>query len=444
MSATPLVGHAVLDQVFAWRPSGPVRVGEFVGQARALAESLPPGAHLLNVCHDRYRFAVGFAAGLIVGKTSLQPSSVAPELLRSLREQYPDLVCLCEPEFDSLDLPRLEFREVGARPLAEVPLIPDDRPAACLFTSGSTGVPLPHFKTWGRLALNGRAEAERLGLFARAHSIVGTVPVQHSYGFESTLLLALHGGSQFWSGRPFYPQDVADALARVPRPRLLVTTPLHLSALLAADVETPPLDMILSATAPLSADLAAQAEARLAAPLYEIYGATESGQVASRRTTAGPAWQPLPGVRLEQEGERTIACGGHVEGRVPLSDAIELLADGRFLLHGRHADMVNIAGKRTSFLYLNQQAAGIPGVVDAAFYLPDPPAPGGVARLCAFVVAPGKSRDALLAALRERIDSAFLPRPLVLVDRLPRNSLGKLPRDELRALYSETVIRGRR
>jgi acyl-coenzyme A synthetase/AMP-(fatty) acid ligase len=60
------------------------------------------------------------------------------------------------------------------------------------------------------------------------------------------------------------------------------------------------------------------------------------------------------------------------------------------------------------------------------------------------VVAPGKSRDALLAALRERIDAAFLPRPLVLVDRLPRNSLGKLPRDELRALYSETVIRGRR
>ena len=33
---------------------------------------------------------------------------------------------------------------------------------------------------------------------------------------------------------------------------------------------------------------------------------------------------------------------------VPLSDAIELLPDGRFLLHGRHADMVNIAGKRTS------------------------------------------------------------------------------------------------
>jgi len=444
MNATPLVADASLDRVFAWRPEGPVRLAGFLAEVRALAERLPPGGQLLNACQDRYRFAVGFAAGLVRGKTSLQPSSVAPELLRSLRAGYPDLACLCEPGFDCVELPRVEYPKLDVRPEpAGIPVIPDDRPAACLFTSGSTGTPVPHVKRWGRLAMNGRSEAERLGLLARPHAIVGTVPVQHSYGFESTFLLALHAGCPFWSGRPFYPQDIADALARLPRPRLLVTTPLHLAALLAAGVEVPPVDMILSATAPLSADLAAQAEASLSAPLYEIYGATESGQVASRRTTDGAAWDPLPGVRLERHGETTIAVGGHVEGRVPLSDAIELLPDGRFLLHGRHADMVNIAGKRTSFAWLNQQAAAIPGVLDAAFYLPETPSPGRVERLCAFVVAPGMDRETLLAALRSRIDAAFLPRPLVLVERLPRNGVGKLPREGLQSLYGETVARGR-
>jgi len=52
-------------------------------------------------------------------------------------------------------------------------------------------------------------------------------------------------------------------------------------------------------------------------------------------------------------------------------------------------------------------------------------------RLMAFVVAPGITRDALLAALRARIDAVFLPRPLLFLDALPRNATGKLPREAL-------------
>jgi acyl-coenzyme A synthetase/AMP-(fatty) acid ligase len=274
------------------------------------------------------------------------------------------------------------------------------------------------------------------------HSIVGTVPAQHSYGFESTVLLALHGNSPFWSGKPFFPQDIVAALNAVPAPRLLVSTPFHLSALIAAGLELPAIAMLLSATAPLSAQLAGAAEAACQAPLYEIYGSTESGQLASRRTTADLAWELLPGVGLEQADEQTIAFGGHVEGRVPLSDVIEILADGRFLLHGRHADLINIAGKRTSLAYLNHQITAIPGVIDAAFFLPDSEAVDGITRLCAFVVAPGLNNRQLLAELRQRIDSIFLPRPLVLLDQLPRNATGKLPRNHLQALFAEKVGHG--
>jgi acyl-coenzyme A synthetase/AMP-(fatty) acid ligase len=55
----------------------------------------------------------------------------------------------------------------------------------------------------------------------------------------------------------------------------------------------------------------------------------------------------------------------------------------------------------------------------------------------AFAVAPALSAAQILAALRERIDPAFMPRPLVLVERLPRALSGKLPRDQLRALAAQ-------
>jgi acyl-coenzyme A synthetase/AMP-(fatty) acid ligase len=442
MNTLPLITGHGLDGIFAWLPAGPRRVRDFLADAEALAARLPSGTTLLNVCHDRYRFAVGFAAGLIAGKVSLQPASQSAETLVRIRAGFPDVVCLCDDGFDTLDLPRCEFPDLScANPqqVTAIPQISEDRLAAILFTSGSTGLPQPQRKTWGRLVANGRAEAAALGLDRTPHSLVGTVPVQHSYGFESTFLLALHGGCAFWSGKPFYPQDIAAALAAVPRPRLLVTTPFHLSTLLASGIELPAIDQLLSATAPLPAALAAEAEARTGAPLKEIYGSTESGQLASRRTTDGPAWTLLPGVRLQQDADTTTACDGHVEGRVALSDVIELLPDRRFLLHGRHADLINIAGKRTSLAYLNHQIAAVPGVVDAAFFLPDNEDSGTITRLTAFVVAPTLDSRQLLAELRPRIDAIFLPRPAIFVDALPRNSTGKLPRSALQALYEEKV-----
>lgn len=433
------IASADLDDIVAWLPNGARRLRDLLAEARALAARLPQGGYLLNVCEDRWHFSVGFVAGLLNGMVSLQPSSQSAETLHRLAATYPDLICLTDGHFDSHGLPGIEFPEsLPADPEAidELPDFPADRLAAILFTSGSTGLPQAHAKTWGRLVANGRAGATALGIAGRPHVLVGTVPIQHSYGFESTFLLALHGGCAFWSGKPFYPQDIITALEATPRPRLLVTTPFHLSTLLASGLELPPVDLLLSATAPLSDELARQAEARCHAPLLEIYGSTESGQVASRRTSDGATWHLFPDVVFEQDGDSTYARGGHVEGRVELADRIELSAPGRFLLLGRQADVINIAGKRTSLAYLNHQIAAIPGVVDGAFFLPSEKA-DGVTRLCAFVVAPTLSREQLLGELRQRIDAVFLPRPVIFLDRLPRNSTGKLPQATLATLFAE-------
>lgn len=432
----PLTSHSGVDDILAWRPAGPVTVAQFLADVRQLAGLLPAGGHILNVCEDRYRFMVGLAAGMVAGKLSLLPAAHTPETVRRLKEFAPDIFCLHDGRGHEIDLPQVCYPRQPVAPdvNAAMPEIDEDRVAVCLTTSGSTGMPVAQRKTWGELVGNGRAEARRLGFLAAGHAIVGTVPAQHSYGLESTVLLSLHGNCAAWAGRPFYPADIAAALAAVPRPRLLVTTPFHLRTLLDSGVDVPPLDMILSATAPLSATLAREAEARLGAPLHEIYGCTETGQLASRRTVASPRWLPFPGIRLEQEDGVAFASGGHVPGRQALADVLELNDDGSFLLHCRNADMVNLAGKRTSLAYLNHQLNAIAGVDDGCFFLPEEAAPDGVTRLAAFVVAPTMAAAQLLAALRDRVDAIFLPRPLVFLERLPRNATGKLPRHELQAL----------
>jgi acyl-coenzyme A synthetase/AMP-(fatty) acid ligase len=108
----------------------------------------------------------------------------------------------------------------------------------------------------------------------------------------------------------------------------------------------------------------------------------------------------------------------------------------RFLLHGRTADLVNIAGKRTSLASLNYHLNSIPGVLDATFVVPQD-AGDGVTRLAALVVAPALTPETVLAGLRQRIDPAFLPRPVCMVNALPRNETGKLPRAEVEALVAK-------
>jgi acyl-coenzyme A synthetase/AMP-(fatty) acid ligase len=141
-------------------------------------------------------------------------------------------------------------------------------------------------------------------------------------------------------------------------------------------------------------------------------------------------------VSLTSKDGQAWAQGGHIEQPTPMCDVLEVKGEDRFLLHGRMADLVNIAGKRSSLAYLNHQLNSIHGVVDGTFFLPDDThaSSAGVTRVAAFVVAPGLNSAALTDELRKRIDPVFLPRPLLFVDRLPRNGTGKLPHDALRAL----------
>jgi acyl-coenzyme A synthetase/AMP-(fatty) acid ligase len=144
-------------------------------------------------------------------------------------------------------------------------------------------------------------------------------------------------------------------------------------------------------------------------------------------------------VRLSARADDHWAQGAHVSAPTRLADVLEPLDEQHFLLHGRTADLVNVAGKRSSLAYLSRQLTSIPGVRDGAFFIRDDTrvSVAGITRLAAFAVAPQLDATRIIAALRERIDPVFLPRPLLLIERLPRNDTGKLPRHTLHTLAAQ-------
>ena len=441
----PLLLARDLDQPLAWRAGVAVSAREFLADVERFAPELLPGGPVVNLCVDRYAFAVGLAAALLRGEASLLPPDARPDTLARLHETGdPAFAITDDPKLQTPGLPRVLI-DAHAEPAgaldAAVPAFARGMHAVSLLTSGSTGAPQPHAKRWDTLVGDVAAAVERLAQWLGRSSLAGlnlvaTVPVQHSYGLESTVLLALLGGAAFDSGRPFFPADVAQALASVPEPRALVTTPFHLKTLLLAGIELPRVELILSATAPLSPQLAARAEQAMGAALIEIYGSTESGQVATRRPTQSEVWQTFGQIRVQAKhgpdgAERFVFSGDFIPEPTPMADVLELVDDRRFRLLGRANDLIHVAGRRSSLGYLNHHLNSIPGIVDGAFWLPDEVA-DGVVRPIAFVVAPDLEAGAIIAALRERLEAVFVPRRVVHVAAFPREGTGKLTARSLR------------
>jgi acyl-coenzyme A synthetase/AMP-(fatty) acid ligase len=439
----PLLQDVGARGVVAYLQREPVSLTRFLADVAAVAAVLPERDCVLNLCADRYRFSVGLAAALARRQVTLLPPDLTPELIAQLARRHPGLYSLADRAAPDVALERLDYPETAPAPHTELdPLIPSypaDQLAALVFTSGSTGEPRPHAKTWGSLVMGSAAAGAALGI-ARwpGASLLATVPAQHMYGLESSILLPWQHGLALDGQRPLFPADIAERLYELPRPRVLVTTPVHLRALLSDIQALPELDLVVCATAPLAPQLAAAAERRFAAPLLEIYGCTEAGQLATRRTVEGATWSTLLGISLVAREEGVSALGGPVQKEALLQDVVELAGPNRFLLHGRIADLINIAGKRTSLANLNFQLNSIPGVTDGIFVMPEE-ADSRVTRLMAFAVAPDLSEEDLMAALRLRIDAAFLPRPLIRVAALPRNPTGKLPRAALARLVADSL-----
>jgi acyl-coenzyme A synthetase/AMP-(fatty) acid ligase len=400
------------------------------------------------LCSSRLGFLVTWLASLRRGCLQLlPPSGGRTDLAAILRSDASPVIVvddenLLQPHWADHARCIVHRPEVpsASQPDAGLPWSPDwNAPLIRLYTSGSTGAPEPQTKTLGEFCRGAQVLAARLdevveGGTAGLRQIVSSVPSQHMFGVETSVMLPLVTGIPVVDRRPLLAADVHAAFAEGPGEGAWIATPLHLSALGRSGQEIPRCRLVLVSTMPLAPGLAGQAETLARAPVMEIYGSTETGVVAMRRTARQAHWRPVNGVRVEPTPNGAQVWGSHFASPRILADQVELDEEGGFKLLGRQADLIKIAGRRASLAGLNLLLQDLPGLVDGVFYLPATGSP--TQRLVLIHAGAPLDRAATRQWLRERMDPAFLPRTIIEVERLPRTDAGKLARAALDAIYA--------
>ena len=309
--------------------------------------------------------------------------------------------------------------------------MPDTMIVAELYTSGSTGTPNVNPKTWDQLVNGAQQVCVKFGLdLFKQTSIIATVPPQHVFGFEMSIVLPLICGVTIHQGQPFYPLDIQHALCEMPIPRILVTTPIHLKSCVTLKNNWPDIEFVMSATAPLNEEVAHQIEAVLNTDVKEVYGCSEVGAIATRHMSRDLNWSLLPDYTLNVDDGTALFNAPKILEPVSLPDKLEILSDGYFQLVGRASDMIKIGGKRGSLADITARIMSLSGVDDAVVFRSEHK-DNQRERLAALVVAPGLTSEQLREALLHEVDPVFLPRPLCVVPVLPYNSTGKLTKADL-------------
>jgi acyl-coenzyme A synthetase/AMP-(fatty) acid ligase len=415
----------------AWRRGAPVFLAEFKTHVAAVVGVLPTrtaSQSMINLCEDRYQFLVAYAAALSVGHTVLLPSSRAEQVVADVQNANAGSYRIDDASVEAALGSATSEGRINTSIAADMTVMIG-------YTSGSTGQPKTFPKRWatvnGSNSRNAQMIRGAIGGDPGPVWLLATVPPQHMYGMELSILLPLSGNMAVHAGRPLFPADIASALAELPRPRVLVSTPVHLRAIVESPQAFPEVDAIVSATAPLDQALAAAVVAKLKGEMVEMFGSTETCVFASRHTAREEAWRSYDGVRLEPHAEGTLVDAPWFVEPVLLQDILEQREGDRFVVRGRSSDMIEVAGKRASLSDLTRRLLAVEGVKEAVVFQPDADAVGTIRRVAALVVAPNLTAPEVLGRLAGGVDSAFMPRPLLIVDRLPRNELGKLPRENL-------------
>jgi acyl-coenzyme A synthetase/AMP-(fatty) acid ligase len=423
-----------LGTVVARRNGRPVSQAAFLHDVEQVAQRLPDRPYVINCCNDRYVFLTSFVAAILRRQITLLSGVESDVVRRELSAQYPGLYRVTDAPVRAGDIESHQINLGDRTPTGSIPVptMDLDQIVALVFTSGSTGRPTPHAKSLRALTTGATTIAGDFGIGHRPPAtILATVPSQHMYGLEFTIMQSLCGIASVAANRPFYPWDIADALSELPNPRLLVTTPVHLRTLLESIDRLPEIAKIYSAGSPLAKHVAERAERQYGTIVIECYGCTEAGSIAVRQPVRDDRWRPLQGYTIVPWDQGHAVRLPFLADPVVLPDTIELSSDGSFILTGRVADVINIAGKRASLSGLNAILTSIDGIHDGAFYVPSESPSDHVTRLKAFVVAPDLSADDIRRQLRDRIDSSFLPRQIIHLSSLPRRDNGKLAYESL-------------
>jgi malonyl-CoA/methylmalonyl-CoA synthetase len=357
----------------------------------------------------------------------------------------------------------------AARPMADVV---DREPydlAAILYTSGTTGRSKGAMLSHDNLLSNTLALVD-IWRFTGNDVLVHALPIYHTHGLFVACNIMLKVGGTMIFHAAFNPDAVLDA---IPRATALMGVPTFYTRLLASPRLTrshvATMRLFVSGSAPLLAETHVDFEARTGHRILERYGMTETSMTTSNpydgERRAGAVGMPLPGVsvRITSPDGKVLPQGeiGILEVKGPnvfkgywnlpektasefrpgnwfiTGDMSMIDADGYVHIVGRQKDLIIAGGLNIYPKEIEEVIDAVPGVIEsAAIGVPHPDM--GEAAVAVIVGRPGLDIEAVKAAVTEKLARFKHPRRYEIVAELPRNTMGKVQKAQLREIYGDS------
>jgi len=342
--------------------------------------------------------------------------------------------------------------------------------AAIFYTSGTTGRSKGAMLTHANLASNALALHRAWG-FVPEDVLIHALPIFHVHGlFVATHCALLNGSGMF-----FLPRFDADTIIDLfPRATLLMGVPTFYTRLLQHPSLTAArcahMRLFIAGSAPLLPNTFKAFEQRTGHQILERYGMTEAGMITSNplngKRVPGTVGFPLPGVEVRvcnRDGRRITDAVGILEVRgpnlfkgywqMPDKTAAEFRSDGFFItgdlatidtqgrvaIIGRAKDLIISGGHNVYPKEVENAINGIAGVDESAVIgLQHPDL--GEAVVAVVTLQPGTDLDeaGLISRLQGQLARFKQPKKVIFVDTLPRNAMGKVGKNALRARFAYT------
>jgi malonyl-CoA/methylmalonyl-CoA synthetase len=355
--------------------------------------------------------------------------------------------------------------------------------AAILYTSGTTGRSKGAMLSHGNMLSNAVVLQDYWGWRTPAQGgdvLIHALPIFHVHGLFVAIHAALINGSKMIWLNKFDPKAVIEAM---PRATVFMGVPTLYTRMLSEAALTPAatknMRLFIAGSAPLLKETHEEWERRTGHQILERYGMSETVMLTSNPYRADERYQnqserragtvgfPLPGVNLRicgDDGE--VLPSGEIGGiqvqgpnvfagywRMPEKTAEEFTRDGFFktgdvgkqdergYVHivGRSKDLIISGGYNVYPAEIEGYINELPGVAESALIgVPHPDF--GEVGIAVVIVKPGAkvNPDAILATLKSKLANFKIPKRCVIVDELPRNTMGKVQKNLLRDQYKST------
>ena len=360
----------------------------------------------------------------------------------------------------------------------KLPEIHPDRRAMILYTSGTTSKPKGVVTT--HICIQAQIEAlieawhwhmdDRIPLF---------LPLHHIHGIINIMSCALWSGAEIEAFPRFEMDTILHRVAErawsvfMAVPTIYVKLIASLESMTATDRAAivdgfGGMRLMISGSAALPASIHEQWTELTGQQLLERYGMTEIGMAVSNpyigERRAGTVGQPLPGVEVRLVSEQSqIVTEENVTGEIQVRGAnvfleywnraeathkyfhegwfrtgdIAVLENGYYRIMGRSSvDIIKSGGYKLSALEIEATLLDHPAIFECAVVgVPDETWGEAVAVAVGLQAGSTLELESLRSWCRERISAYKIPHRLLIVKKLPRNSMGKVTKPDVQTLF---------